>query len=131
MSLRTPLRLVLTVALTVLPSVARAAVAVDMSVASEFQCALDSTGTVFCWGRNGFGQLGTGDNTDRGAPTALSGLGSGVLSVAAGWLHACAVTAAGGVKCWGSNYNGSLGDPDLLTSTRRAALLDRWHSWDA
>ena len=110
MSLRTPFRLVLTVALTVLPSVARAAVAVDMSVASDFQCALDTTGTAFCWGRNDFGQLGTGDNTDRSAPTSVSGLGSGVLSVAVGWLHACAVTAAGGVKCWGSNYNGSLGD---------------------
>src|SRR5690554_675797 len=34
----------------------------------------------------------------------------GVVDVAAGLAHSCAVTGAGAVYCWGSNEYGQLGD---------------------
>jgi len=37
-----------------------------------------------------------------------------VLDVAVGMNRACAVTAAGGVKCWGNNSSGQLGDGTVL-----------------
>jgi alpha-tubulin suppressor-like RCC1 family protein len=42
-------------------------------------------------------------------------------SISVGFSHTCAVTAAGGVECWGSNEYGRLGDG---TMTRSAVPVD-------
>ena len=85
-------------------------------------CALTVAGGVNCWGSNGFGgQLGDGTTTNRLTPVNVTGLGSGVTVIAAGDFHTCAVTVAGGVKCWGSNFRGALGDG---TSTDRLTPVD-------
>jgi alpha-tubulin suppressor-like RCC1 family protein len=56
------------------------------------------------------GELGDGTTVDRRTPAAVSGLTSGVAAVFAGVRHACFLTVEGGVKCWGSNEFGQLGD---------------------
>ena len=73
-------------------------------------CAITKAGGVKCWGENGFGQLGDGTRTQRLAPVAVRGLKSGVIAIAAGGTHTCALTKAGLVKCWGHNDHGQLGD---------------------
>jgi alpha-tubulin suppressor-like RCC1 family protein len=65
---------------------------------------------VKCWGRNGFGELGNGANANTNVPVDVSGLASGVDAIDAGGYHSCALTSAGGVKCWGSGGDGELGD---------------------
>ena len=76
----------------------------------DHNCALTSTGGIKCWGYNVFGALGDGTTTTRSTPVGVGGLSSGVKAVAARWYHTCALTDAGGVKCWGANVSGQLGD---------------------
>jgi alpha-tubulin suppressor-like RCC1 family protein len=71
-------------------------------------CALVNGGA-WCWGNNLNGQLGDNSTTDRWAPVAVQGLGSGVQSITAGSGQSCAMTTSG-AKCWGNNYNGELGN---------------------
>ena len=85
-------------------------------------CLLTTAGAVRCWGANDSGQLGDGTMTDCTAPVAVTGLATGVTAIAAGDSHTCAVTTAGGVKCWGDNTNRQLGDGTTTTRITPASV---------
>jgi hypothetical protein len=94
---------------------------VSIAAGGAESCAVLSGGGVKCWGFNRSGQLGDGTiETRRDTPVDVVGL-TGVAAVAVGGNHACALTQAGGVKCWGNNEFGQLGDG---TTTERRAPVD-------
>jgi alpha-tubulin suppressor-like RCC1 family protein len=86
-------------------------------------CAVLSDGSVWCWGSNQAGQIGTGQLTADGGdgeatgfnmadvlyPTPVAGLPAPALAVGAGYQHTCALLVGGAVMCWGSNQFGELG----------------------
>jgi alpha-tubulin suppressor-like RCC1 family protein len=82
-----------------------------VAAGANFTCALLQTGGLRCWGYNSDGQLGddTPNATEKVAPGATDVLND-VVAVAVGDAHACAQTKAGGVRCWGANASGQLGD---------------------
>ncbi|MFM7062043.1 MAG: RCC1 domain-containing protein, partial [Actinomycetes bacterium] len=72
-------------------------------------CAVVEGGTApRCWGDNTYGQLGDGTVVQRNSPTAVSSL-TGVVAVATGDSHSCALTGANLLRCWGRNQVGQLG----------------------
>ena len=91
-----------------------------IAAGASFTCALLTTGGVQCWGLNNSGQMGDGTGKERHVPVNVSGLASGVQAIAAGGAHACALTTTGGLKCWGLNSDGQLGDG--TTKTRRTPV---------
>jgi alpha-tubulin suppressor-like RCC1 family protein len=88
--------------------------------------ALKSDGTVWAWGDNAHGQLGTGSTTgpqtcDYGlacSTTAVqvSGL-TGVTAVSAGAVHSLALKSDGTVWAWGFNREGELGNGSTTNSS--------------
>lgn len=89
---------------------------VDLVAGQDFHCALDALGGIWCWGRNGTGQLGDGSTADRFTPAPVTGLGAPATGLAAGAGHACALLAGGQIACWGFNLFGQLGTGSTTSS---------------
>ena len=88
-------------------------------------CALKADGTLWCWGANGYGQLGDATLDDKAAPVPVTALGSDVVQVTAGDNATCALKRDGTLWCWGANRSGQLGNgatTDSSTPTQVAAL---------
>jgi alpha-tubulin suppressor-like RCC1 family protein len=92
-----------------------------VATGSSHTCGLTVSGGVWCWGSNGDGQLGDGTTISRTTPVAVTGLNSGAIDISLGSAHSCALMTSGGIKCWGSNSSGQLGngteDTDSLIPT--------------
>lgn len=73
-------------------------------------CVRTTLGGVRCWGDNSKGQLGDGNfPAPRYLPPEKDVL-TNVKAVIAGGDHTCAWMVAGGLRCWGDNSEGVLGD---------------------
>lgn len=96
--------------------------AAAISVGGSHACALSQAGAVQCWGNNVAGEVGDGTTTNRSAPVAVIGLGSGVASLSLGNYHSCALLVSGGVQCWGANDRGQLGDGSTVNSLSPIAV---------
>ncbi|MBK6849450.1 MAG: hypothetical protein IPG96_18635 [Proteobacteria bacterium] len=84
----------------------------DVSLGEDHTCVRRGDGSVWCWGKNDFGQLGDGTTVTRPTPGRVTGLGTAVAieQLAAAPYHVCARRTDGTVWCWGHNSYGQLGD---------------------
>ncbi len=95
-------------------------------------CARLNNGSVKCWGENTYGKLGVGDTNHRGdasgemgdaLPAVDLGTAQTAVVVTTATEHSCARLGNGGVKCWGGNSAGQLGQGDTITRGDAAGEL--------
>ena len=96
----------------------------QITAGASHTCALLKTGGIKCWGYNTSGQLGDNTNSNRLTPVNVSGLASGVAQITAGANHTCALLSSGGVKCWGENISGQIGDNAAGSKKNRLAPVN-------
>ena len=86
-----------------------------VSAGGDHTCARRTSGRIFCWGADNFGQVGNGAATGiRPTPTAVGTLADWT-SVSAGETHTCGRRTNGRAYCWGRAAFGALGDNQTLT----------------
>jgi hypothetical protein len=86
-----------------------------LSAGGFYTCIIKkSNGSLWCWGDNTEGHLGTGDTVNRTVPTASAGAGPW-LDVDTGVAHGCGVKTNGTAWCWGRHAMGQLGTSNPVT----------------
>jgi alpha-tubulin suppressor-like RCC1 family protein len=81
----------------------------------EFGLGLTSSGHVYSWGNDAYGNLGRASSIGGSydpTPALVKGLPSSIKSISTGDDHTLALTSGGSVWAWGRNFAGQLGDPN-------------------
>ncbi len=91
-------------------------------------CARLSSGEARCWGQNQ-GTIGDGTRTNRKRAVAVqnaAGTGplTGVVQLATGSMHTCALLTDGRVQCFGENGQGQIGDGTTTARLRPKTVKD-------
>ncbi|SET00835.1 RCC1 domain-containing protein [Stigmatella erecta] len=105
-------------------------------VGGNHNCILSRERQVLCWGYNHRGQLGRLASTVISSARPVQVQLTGVVDLALGGSHGCAVLEGGAVSCWGDNLYGQLGHHQdsegsipsrvsLLPPSRTVALGDQ------
>src|SRR6202035_570477 len=91
-----------------------------ISAGGAHSCSLQN-GQAYCWGDDGYGELGDDMMTGSAVPVAVDT--SGVLArrtltqISVGNSYdTCALDSAGAAYCWGNNVNGQRGDGTTTSS---------------
>jgi alpha-tubulin suppressor-like RCC1 family protein len=82
----------------------------QIAAGAAHTCGVTTAGEVWCWGSNGYGNLGTDDpvGTCNGFLCSVTPVrvesGLSFVEVTSGQFHSCARTAEGEVWCWGREW---------------------------
>lgn len=87
-------------------------------------CAVDQGNSAYCWGYNGYGEVGNGvsGNTQYQTPQKVSTTHT-FTQLAAGQWHSCGIADDGHVYCWGNNWYGQLGNANTSTNSAVPILV--------
>lgn len=92
-------------------------------------CVIASDNKAYCWGHNGYGQLGNYSNVDSLVPVAVEMTdaleGKTIKSIAIDESSACAIGSDDQAYCWGYNKSGQLGNGSTSSSTVPVAVNNK------
>ncbi|MBB1579405.1 hypothetical protein HG426_000550 [Candidatus Saccharibacteria bacterium] len=94
---------------------------IEPSSAGNHSCVIASDDKAYCWGHNGFGQLGNNNTVNSLTPVAVDTAGvlasKTIKQIASGGISSCVIASDDKAYCWGSNNFGQLGNGNLRNSS--------------
>jgi rubredoxin len=100
-----------------------------VSVGTNFTAATKTDGTLWLWGRNAFGGLGTGNTTSRSSPVQTISAGTDWKQISAGHLNMAAIKNDGTLWNWGYNADGNLGDNTVVPKSSPVQTISGGNNW--
>ena len=91
--------------------------------------AIKTDGTLWTWGYNGYGQLGTNNSTYYYSPVTTVGGGTNWKQVAGGYTHTAAIKTDGTLWTWGYNSAGQLGTNDTTSYSSPVTTVAGGTNW--
>lgn len=91
---------------------------VSIGSGRDHTCAVTPDNDAYCWGKNSSGQAGIGVSTEAVIVPQKVETSAQLKTIAAGFLHTCALSVGGTAYCWGRNNYGQLGDGTVNSHTR-------------
>jgi len=100
----------------------------QVACGSSFTAAIKTDGTLWTWGANNYGQLGTGNTTYRSSPGTTS-FAAAWRQVSCGQQHIAAIETMGSLWTWGGNVSGQLGDNTTTSRLFPVNTIDAGTNW--
>jgi len=91
--------------------------------------AIKTDGTLWVWGFNSAGHLGTNNTTQRNTPITTFAGGTNWKQVAGGGLHTTAIKTDGTLWTWGPNNFGQLGDNTTTNRSTPVTTFAGGNNW--
>ncbi|MEA9356073.1 hypothetical protein SHI21_07670 [Bacteriovorax sp. PP10] len=93
----------------------------EIVIGNSSTCVIASDDQVYCWGENGYGQLGNGSTTDSNTPVAVSTAGvlngKTIKTLKSAADTTCVIASDDKLYCWGYGRFGALANGSTANST--------------
>ena len=101
----------------------------SVSCGSYYTGAIKTDGTLWMWGANPDGQLGTNNQTDYSSPVQTIAGGTNWKSVSCGQYSTSAIKTDGTLWMWGYNYSGQLGTNNITDYSSPVQTIAGGTNW--
>ena len=92
-------------------------------------CAIKTDGTLWVWGQNDLGQLGSNNTSSYSSPIQTSAGGTNWKQVACGYKHTVAIKIDGSLWSWGQDIYGQLGDNSITNKSAPVNIVSNTNNW--
>jgi alpha-tubulin suppressor-like RCC1 family protein len=95
----------------------------------HMSAAIKTDGTLWLWGTNTLGQLGTNDITNRSSPVQTVAGGTNWKQVAVGYRNSVSIKTDGTLWIWGIGSSGELGDNTIVDKSSPVQTVSGGTNW--